>query len=153
MDYETQTDPPDLSLLLPRDAYHHLAHTLRGSLPPPLADTPEDLARRDNAAIAEAASLLPINASEAALAAQFVAANAQAMDCLRLAQDPAMPLGFVVKCRAQAVSIACPGEGRGCASRRVRCGCSCASRRHARSLRRPPPRPTGRPGQCIASRG
>jgi hypothetical protein len=67
MDDKTQTEPPDLSLLLPRDAYHHLVHTLRGALPPPLADTPEDLARRDNAA----------------LAAQFVTANAQALDCLR----------------------------------------------------------------------
>jgi hypothetical protein len=119
MDYETQTEPPDLSLLLPRDAYHHLVRTLLGTLSPPVADTPADLTRRDNAAIAQVASLFPTNASEAALAAQFVAANAQAINCLRLAQDPAMTLGFVTKCRARAVSIACPGECLGCASRRA----------------------------------
>jgi hypothetical protein len=45
---------PDLSLQLHRDAYFQLIHTLRTSLPPPVTDTPEDLARRDNAAIAQA---------------------------------------------------------------------------------------------------
>ncbi len=55
-------------------------------LPPPITDTPEDLARRDNAAIAQVASLLPANADEATLAAQYVAAHAQAVDCLRLAR-------------------------------------------------------------------
>ena len=73
-------EQPDLPYLLPRDAYWQLIHTLRGSLPPPVTDTPEDLARRDNAAIAQVACLLPANAAEAALGAEFVAAHAQAVD-------------------------------------------------------------------------
>ena len=45
---------PDPTLQLPRDAYYQLIHTLHTSLPPPVADTPDDLAHRDNAAIAQA---------------------------------------------------------------------------------------------------
>ncbi|HEX3405000.1 MAG TPA: hypothetical protein VHT74_32200, partial [Acetobacteraceae bacterium] len=73
-------DPQCLGLtyLLPRDTYWQLINTLRTSLPAPVNDTPEALARRDNAAIADVASMLPANASEAALAAQFVAAAAHA---------------------------------------------------------------------------
>jgi hypothetical protein len=114
---------PDLSLQLPRDAYYQCIHTLHTSLPPPVTDTPDDLAHRDNAAIAQVAGLLPANAAEAHLAAQFVAANAQAMECLRLSRDPVMPIAQFLQCSAQSASIACPGEGRGCASRRARCGC------------------------------
>jgi hypothetical protein len=57
-------------------------HTLRGLLPPPITDTPLDHARRDDAAIAQVAAMLPANADEAHLAAQCVAARAQAADCL-----------------------------------------------------------------------
>jgi hypothetical protein len=102
---EPRPEQPDLAYLLPRDAYYHLIHTLRAALPPPVTDTPENRARRDNAAIAQVASLLPANAAESTLAAQYVAANARAMDCMRLAEDPGMPLGFVVKCRAQAIGL------------------------------------------------
>ncbi len=76
-----------------------------GALPPAVNDTPEDLARRDNAAIAEVASLLPANAEEATLAAQFVAANAQAMDCLRLAREHAADLARVLQCTAQSANM------------------------------------------------
>ena len=100
-----EPEQPDLAYRLPRDAYWQLIHTLRGSLPPPVTDTPEDLARRDNAAIAQVASMLPANASEAALGAQFVAAHAQAMDSLRLARAPGMDPASVLKCSAQAASM------------------------------------------------
>jgi hypothetical protein len=96
---------PDLSLQLPRDAYYQCIHTLHTSLPPPVTDTPDDLAHRDNAAIAQVAGLLPANAAEAHLAAQFVAANAQAMECLRQARDPAMPLSQFLQCSAQSASM------------------------------------------------
>ena len=75
MDPLTHPEPPDLALLLPRDAYYQLVHSLRGLLPPPVTDTPEDEVRRDNAAIAQVACLLPANAAEATLGAQFVAAT------------------------------------------------------------------------------
>jgi hypothetical protein len=96
---------PDFSLQLPRDAYYQLIHTLCTSLPPPVTDTPEDRTHRDNAAIAQVAALLPANAAEAALAAQYVAANSQAMDSLRLARDPAMSLVQVLQCSAQSASM------------------------------------------------
>jgi hypothetical protein len=96
---------PDPTLHLSRDAYYQCIHTLRTSLPPPVTDAPEDLAHRDNAAMAQVAALLPANAAEAELAAQYVAACAQAMECLREARDPAMPLGFIVQCRAQSASM------------------------------------------------
>jgi hypothetical protein len=103
MEPHPEPERPDLAYLLPRDAYYHLIRTLRAALPAPVTDTPEDRACRDNAAIAQVASLLPANAAESSLAAQYVAANAQAMESLRLAQDPDMALRFVVKCRAQAI--------------------------------------------------
>jgi hypothetical protein len=84
---DTPPQPHDPTLLFPRDTYYQLVHTLRGSLPPPVTDRPEDLARRDNATIAQIACLLPVNADEANLAAQYVAANAGVLDCLRLAQE------------------------------------------------------------------
>ena len=64
MDYSE----PDLTLQLPRDMYYQLVHTLRGSLPPPVTNSPEDEIRRDNAAISKVASLLPANGEEADLA-------------------------------------------------------------------------------------
>jgi hypothetical protein len=76
---------PDLSLQLPRDVYHQVIHTLRTALSP-ITDAPEDLVHRDNAAIAMVASLLPANADEVNLAAQYAAASAHAIECLRLAQ-------------------------------------------------------------------
>jgi len=59
--------------------YYQLAHRLRAALPPPVTISTNDFVRRDNVAIAEAVSLLPANAEEASLAAQFVAASAQAL--------------------------------------------------------------------------
>ena len=90
---------------LPADAYYHLVRTLRLTLPPPLTDNPEDLARRDHAAIARIAALAPANAAEADLAAQFVAASEQWKDCLRLAQAPDTTPEWVAKCRAQALGM------------------------------------------------
>jgi hypothetical protein len=111
MDTQSPPDRPDFSLQLPRDAYWQLIHTLCTSLPPPVTDTPEDRTHRDNAAIAQVAALLPANAAEAALAAQYVAANAQAMDSLRLARDPAMPLVQVLQCSAQSASMMRQSQG------------------------------------------
>jgi hypothetical protein len=94
-------EPPDLTLQLPRDTYHQLIRTLRAALPPPVTDAPEDLVRRDNAAIAHIAALFPATGDEASLAATYVAANARAMDCLRLAhQYPADP-NLILKFTAQ----------------------------------------------------
>jgi hypothetical protein len=96
-------EQPDITRRLPRHIYYQVIHTLRATLAP-VSDTPEDLARRDNAAIAQVAALLPANADEANLAALYVAAGAYAMDCLRLARERAPDHVWVLKCGAQAAS-------------------------------------------------
>ncbi len=78
---------------------------LRGALPPPVSEGPEAEARRDRAALAGVAALRPVNAAEGRLATQFVAADAWAMDCLRLAQEKRRESGVAFKCRAQALSL------------------------------------------------
>ncbi len=75
------------------------------SFPPPITDTPEDAARRDLAAIAHVASLLPANPDEANLAAQYVAASAQALDCQRLARAYPNDPAHMLKCFAQSASM------------------------------------------------
>jgi hypothetical protein len=117
------TPQPDLSLQLPRDMYYQVIHTLCGSLPPPASASPEDRTRRDNAAIAQVACLLPANADEANLAAQYVAASAQALDSLRQARENPSDAARALQCIAQSACIACPGEGRGCARHAARGRC------------------------------
>jgi hypothetical protein len=85
--------------------YYQLIHTLCGTLPPPVTNSPEDRIRRDNAAIAQIACLLPANADEANIAAQYVAANAQATDCLRLAQEHRSDEQLFLRCTAQSASM------------------------------------------------
>jgi hypothetical protein len=98
-------EPPDLTLILPLDVYYLVIHTLCGSLPPPPTSAPEDRVRRDNAAIAQVAALLPADADEANLAATYVAANAQAMESLRLAREYPGDPNVILKCTAQAASM------------------------------------------------
>jgi hypothetical protein len=85
--------------------YLELAHTLRKNLPAPVTDSPEDAALRERAAIEHAASLLPATADEANLAALYVAASAQALDCLRLARLYPNDTAVVLKCTAQSASM------------------------------------------------
>jgi hypothetical protein len=82
-----------------------LIHTLHTSLPPPPGDDPETIARRDRDAIAQVASLLPVTAAEARLAARFVAADARAHECLRLAGLYPTDVAQVLKCHAQAATM------------------------------------------------
>ncbi len=103
---DTQPDPhPDLAQSLPREAFAEIILVLRGALPPPMTDNPADEARRDRAAMAAVAALRPENAAEGRLAAQFVAADAWALDCLRLAKEKRREIEFAYKCRAQAMSL------------------------------------------------
>jgi hypothetical protein len=99
---------PDPGYLRTRAAYHHLIHMLGASLPPPV---PDARYQRNQAAIAQIAALCPANAAEAGLAAQFVAASAQAMDCLRLSHDPATPPTVTLKCNAQAALMMRQAQG------------------------------------------
>jgi hypothetical protein len=97
---ETSSPPPqaiDLSSRL----YRQLVYTLTELLPPPLDDTPAALRARNHAAIAKVAALLPVNANEADLAAQCIAARAQAEDILRLLRQNAGDIGLVMRLNAQ----------------------------------------------------
>ena len=104
--HSADADPQtDFSLLLPREAFQEILRTLRGCLPPPEGDLPADWERRDRAAMAKAAALRPETAAEGEMAAQFVAAAAGAMDCLRLAVERRLEFHIARKCRAQAASL------------------------------------------------
>jgi len=76
-------------------------HTLTTLLPPPLDDTQEALRTRNHAAIAKVAALLPVNANEADLAAQCIAARAQAEEMLRLLRQHAGDIEMVMRLNAQ----------------------------------------------------
>ncbi len=93
--------PPHPATDLSTHLYYQLVHTLTGLLPPPLDDTPEALRARNHAAIAKVAALLPIGANEIDLAAQCIAARAQAEDVLRLLRQHAGDIGLVLRLNAQ----------------------------------------------------
>ncbi len=95
-------NPTNLADQLTADTYHDLVQTLCLALPPPLTDSPEDLARRDRSAIARIAALAPANVTEADLAALYVAASDQWKECLRLAQAPERSFHGAVKYRTHA---------------------------------------------------
>jgi hypothetical protein len=101
MDAAQNTD----AIRLCRDLYYQVVHSLRVALPPPARAGVEDLVRRDNAAIAQVAAMLPGNAEEAGLAAIVVAANAHGLDCLRLARECQGDIALAVRCTAQSASM------------------------------------------------
>ena len=93
------SSPPAIDLS--KHLYRQLVYTLTDLLPPPLDDTPEALRARNHAAIAKVAALLPVNANEADLAAQCIAARAQAEEMLRLLRVNAGDIGLVMRLNAQ----------------------------------------------------
>jgi len=93
--------PPDLALVLTFHSYYQLFHTLAGTLPPPVNDTPEALAARTHAAMDKVAAMLPTNANEAELAAQCVAMRAQADHVLRALRKHEGDLAVETKLNAQ----------------------------------------------------
>jgi hypothetical protein len=96
---------PDPALTLPRDAFYEIMRILRGALPPPETDEPAAWLRRDRAALAAVAGLQPETGAEGRMAAQFVAADAYALDCLRLAQVNRHRPDTARRCAAQALSM------------------------------------------------
>src|SRR5476649_1778950 len=93
--------PPRPAIDLATHLYYQLVYTLTDLLPPPLDDSPEALHTRNLAAIAKVAALLPVNANEADLAAQCIAARAHAEDLLRLLRQHADDIGLVMRLNAQ----------------------------------------------------
>jgi hypothetical protein len=104
MEHIPTPQPSDLARQLPADVYYRIVHDLRGHLPPPEIDTPEEIARRDNAAIARVAALLPVTAAEAELARQAVSAGIYAADCLRLARQHSNDPEIFLRSNAQSAS-------------------------------------------------
>lgn len=102
---------PDPSFQLTKDAYYLALHDLRRALPPPLENTPDGIARRDNGAIAQVAALCPANADEVLLASQYVAAHLQALDCISQARDYRVEPDLMIKCTAQAASMLRQAQG------------------------------------------
>lgn len=90
---------------LPPAIARYTLYLLTEALPPPISDLPEELAARDEAAIAAVALLDPADAFEARLAARAVATDAHAMDSLRLAGQPGATPEQVQRCRAQATAM------------------------------------------------
>ena len=90
---------------LPPATARYTFHTLISALPPPVPDTAEERATRDEDAIAAVAALYPADAFEARLAARIVATDSHAMDCLRSAIQPGLDPLDVRRCRAQANSM------------------------------------------------
>ena len=97
--------PLDLAYQLPRDTFHQVIHALRGALGPPVTNSPEDLIRRDNDAIARVASMLPASADEAHLAVQCVAAQVMALDCSRLARRHDPDTALALKCHTLSLGM------------------------------------------------
>jgi hypothetical protein len=93
--------PSHPAIDLSTELYYQLVYTLTDLLPPPLDDTPEALHVRNRAAIAKVAALLPVNANEADLAAQCIAARAQAEEMLRLLRQHAGDIGLVIRLNSQ----------------------------------------------------
>jgi hypothetical protein len=96
-----ETSPPPHQSQLATQLYYQLVYTLTDLLPPPLDDLPEALHARNLAAIAKVAALLPVNANEIDLAAQCIAARAQAEEMLRLVRQNADDIGLVMRLNAQ----------------------------------------------------
>ena len=88
-----------------RAAHRFVANYLSTALPPPADDTPEVRCQQDRDAEAPVAALKPANEAEAMLAAQFVAASAQALDCLRLAHLPDSDAATHRQCTAQSATM------------------------------------------------
>jgi hypothetical protein len=101
---ETST-PPSPSTNLSTHLYHQLVYTLTDLLPPPIDGSPGALRARNYAAIAKVAAMLPVNANETDLAAQSIAARAQAEDILRLLRENADDLALVIRLNAQYASM------------------------------------------------
>ena len=97
--------PPRPAIDLSTPLYYQLVYTLTDLLPPPLDDTPAGLRARNHAAIAKVAALLPVNANEIDLAAQCIAARAQAEDLLRLLRHHAADISLVMRLNAQYASM------------------------------------------------
>jgi hypothetical protein len=88
--------------LLPKAVYRTIVADLYAGVPPPTLTDPELIVERVHAAIATIASMCPVNAEEANIAARVVIADAQAKDAIRHARTLFSDPSRAMKCQAQA---------------------------------------------------
>jgi hypothetical protein len=138
--------PTDALPKLPPTIARHTVFLLMESLPPPLTDTPEERAARDEAAIASLAVLNPGDAYEARLAARAVAADARATECLRLASVPKLHPDRVDQCLRQANAMMRASEA---ALRSLRAMQAAREKAEAAAQSTPAPAPSP-PGDVVA---
>jgi hypothetical protein len=97
------TEPPaDPFQLLPKAVWRTIVADLYAGVPSPTLTDPELIAERVHAAVATIASMCPVNAEEANIAARVVIADAQAKDAIRHARTVFSDPGVAMKCQAQA---------------------------------------------------
>ncbi len=101
-DAPTAEPPADPFQLLPKAVYRTVVADLYAYVPPPHLTDPELIAERVHAAIAEIASMCPVNAEEATTAARVVIADAQARECIHDARTLPNDPTPAMKCHAQA---------------------------------------------------
>jgi hypothetical protein len=101
-DAPTTEPPADPFQQLPKAVYRTIVADLYADIPPPTLTDPELIAERVHAAIAEIASMCPVNAEEANIARRVVTADAQARDCIRHARALFSDPIHAMKCQAQA---------------------------------------------------
>ena len=94
--------PADPFQLLPKAIYRAIVADLYADIPPPALTDPELIAERVHAAIGEIASMCPVNAEEARVAARVATADAQARECIRQARALHNEPIPAMKCQAQA---------------------------------------------------
>jgi hypothetical protein len=111
MNNESLSTQPDPAERLQREVYLQTVDTLRRAMPPPVDASPETMLRSHRVAIAKVAAMVPVNAQEADLAANAVAASTHAADCLRLAVRHASDLKLAGQLRAQAASMGRESRG------------------------------------------
>lgn len=99
---QTTADPADPIEQLPKAVYRCIIADLYAFVPSPDVTDPELIAERVRAAIADIASMVPVNADEASIALRVVLADAQARDCMRHARTHFNDAGVAMKCRSQA---------------------------------------------------
>jgi len=95
-------DTPDTPAANRREIFARLC----GELPPPVPDTPDLRAERDEDAMDAVVALHPGDAFEARLAVSIVAMDAHAGDCLRSAGLAVDDPEKIRRCRAQAATMA-----------------------------------------------
>src|SRR4051812_28408294 len=98
-------DIPEAFSHLPEFVVRHTLATLAAALPPPVPDSPAARATSEWLAVAALIPVRPADAFEISHAAVLIAADAHAMECLRLAVQPGLDIQMVRRYQSQAASL------------------------------------------------